>query len=90
MTRWRDIAQGVIADVRDAHPEAEGDELRDLLRLAYPFQIRKYWPYRVWLDEVHIACDGRTPAHRRSSVARWRRNVEQVGQRKLWEKADDP
>ena len=27
-------------------------EIKKALRDAYPFGERKYWPYKVWLDEI--------------------------------------
>jgi len=54
-TTWRERAQRVIAEVRAAHPDAAGDELRRLLRDAYPFGQRQYHPYKIWCDEVRRA-----------------------------------
>ena len=54
-TTWRERAQRVIVEVRRAHPEAAGPELRRLLRAAYPFGQRRYHPYRIWCDEVRRA-----------------------------------
>ncbi len=56
MTNWRQIAVYAIATVQLKNPDAHGDELRDLLRDAYPFGPRKHWPYRVWLACVREAC----------------------------------
>jgi len=56
MTTWRMHANAVIAQVRAAHPDAAGDELRALLRAAYPFGERRYWPYAVWCQCVREAC----------------------------------
>jgi hypothetical protein len=52
---WRELAQRVIAEVRRAHPESAGPELRRLLHGAYPFGQRRYHPYRIWCDEVRRA-----------------------------------
>lgn len=49
---WRDIARERIAEVRTEHPTASGNELKKLLRDAYPFGERRMHPYNVWLDEV--------------------------------------
>lgn len=38
----------VIAEVGRADPKA----LRRALRDAYPAGERRYWPYKVWCDEV--------------------------------------
>lgn len=49
---WRDMAKERIAEVRKDHPTASGDELKKLLRNAYPFGERAMHPYKIWLDEV--------------------------------------
>lgn len=49
---WRERAQDVIQRVRIANPSARGDDLKKLLRAAYPFGERQYWPYKVWCTEV--------------------------------------
>lgn len=58
---WRQKAAVVIARVL-AETEGCAPEARRLaLRLAYPFAQRKYWPYRVWLDQI-ARMTGRKPA----------------------------
>lgn len=55
---WRKRAQDVIAPILQAHLAAGQKDARALrrdLRAAYPFRMRKYWPYRVWLEEVRQA-----------------------------------
>ena len=54
-TTWRERAQRAIAEVRRAHPEAAGPELKRFLRDAYPFGQRAYHPYRIWCEEVRRA-----------------------------------
>lgn len=52
LCHWRAQAAPVIASVLR---ELEGRPLADkraALRAAYPFGPRRYWPYRVWCDEV--------------------------------------
>lgn len=56
ISRWKKRAIEVVSLVRDAHPEAQGEALRVLLRDAYPFGLRKYHLYQVWLDCVNEAC----------------------------------
>lgn len=51
---WRDVASPIIAAVIDANPGKDRKELRKLLREAYPFVERRYFPYKVWCDEVRI------------------------------------
>ncbi len=41
---WRLI---VIGQYGLSHPD-----IKKLISAAYPFGERKYWPYKVWLDEV--------------------------------------
>lgn len=51
---WRDRFRPLIAKVlaeNDGKPEGE---LRQALRDAFPQGPRKYWPYKVWLDEIRV------------------------------------
>lgn len=56
---WRAKSWQVICQVQRDHPAATGDALRALLRDAYPFGMRQYWPYKVWLQCVQQACPSR-------------------------------
>lgn len=50
---WRDSAGPKIAAVIAAVGTEDMKELRKALREAYPYGERKYWPYKVWLDEIN-------------------------------------
>lgn len=49
---WRDRLAPVIAKVIAEVGREEPKRLRAALRDAYPCGERKYWPYKVWCDEV--------------------------------------
>lgn len=49
---WRARATPVIAGVLSATDGMSDKEIRRALREAYPFCERKWWPYKVWCDEV--------------------------------------
>ncbi|HWQ07902.1 MAG TPA: hypothetical protein VN436_02300 [Holophaga sp.] len=49
---WRDVAGPIIARVIAKVGTEDVPALRRALREAYPFEERKYWPYKVWLSEV--------------------------------------
>lgn len=50
---WRKYAAPIIAEtIREMPDGATDKDLRRALRDAYPFGERKYWPYKVWCDEV--------------------------------------
>lgn len=56
---WRDRAKSVIAEARKDEKviellnEGKYDEARKFISLKfYPFTMRKYYPYQVWLDEL--------------------------------------
>lgn len=54
MGRWRDIARPLIAEELRAIGYPKQCDLafaRKVLRAAYPFGEREYWPYKVWLNE---------------------------------------
>lgn len=52
-SRWRNAANEVIAKVVAANPGLAEDELRKKLSAAYPFVMRKYHPYKIWLSAVN-------------------------------------
>ncbi len=49
---WRDHARPIIAKVIARVGRDDVKALRRALREAYPFGERRYWPYKVWCDEV--------------------------------------
>lgn len=49
---WRDKARPIIAEVLLEHAGEDEKEIRSALRDAYPWFERKYWPYKVWCDEI--------------------------------------
>lgn len=54
MKTWRDLARPIIQKVlRDTQGWPE-KKVRKALHDAYPFGPRKYWPYKIWLDEIKI------------------------------------
>jgi len=50
--RWRDHARPIIAAVIRDNPAATEQELRRLLRQAYPYGVREFHPYKIWCSEV--------------------------------------
>lgn len=50
---WRDIARPIIYQVLKDTAGWEYKEIRRSLRDAYPFGERKYYPYKVWCDEIN-------------------------------------
>ncbi len=58
---YRDRARAIIVDaietraiVEATHDPRDGKlpNFRRVLSMMYPFGPRKYWPYKVWCDEV--------------------------------------
>lgn len=54
-SRWRERARQVIARILASNPGKSPQELRRLIREAYPFGPRQHHPYRIWCDEVKRA-----------------------------------
>ena len=52
--KWRDHARPIIAEVIGRVGTADLKALRKALREAYPFGVRNYHPYRIWLDEIKV------------------------------------
>ena len=49
MSTWGDIARARIAEVHASLPETATLAVRRAaLRSAYPFGVRRFWPYRAW------------------------------------------
>ena len=67
---WRDRVRPIIAAVIAEHGEGPG--LRKALREAYPFGLREYHPYKVWLDEIRVQ-RGLKPAAKTKTNAKTRR-----------------
>ena len=68
MKTWRERSAPVI---REALKKTEGQpekDIRKALRDAYPFGERKYWPYKVWLDEVKKQRSGQLPVAKKGPV----------------------
>ena len=51
-SHWRRIARPIIARVLGENAGKPDAEIRAALRAAYPFGVRRHYPYRVWLDEI--------------------------------------
>lgn len=47
-------ARPIIARVLKLYKNFPDKFIRKALREAYPFHVKKYWPYKVWLDEIKI------------------------------------
>ncbi|MFO1046018.1 MAG: hypothetical protein U0941_29930 [Planctomycetaceae bacterium] len=49
---WRDVARPIIAETIERIGRNDQRKLRAALRDAYPFGQRRWFPYKVWCDEV--------------------------------------
>lgn len=52
MSYWRDISRKTIAGVIKRVGRDDPVLLKRELFDAYPFVERKYYPYKIWLDEM--------------------------------------
>jgi hypothetical protein len=52
ISRWRRHAAPIIARVLAEHTGADLSVIRKALRVAYPFGLKRMYPYRIWLDEI--------------------------------------
>lgn len=66
MKSWRDIARPIIEKILEVADAQDWDEgrIRRALFDAYPFGMRKYTPYRIWLDEIRRQRGKRAPKDR--------------------------
>jgi hypothetical protein len=74
---WRKKSAPIIAKILREYPERDADQER-ALREAYPFGVRNYHPYKVWLDEIKKQRNGRRPI------------TEQPGKKLIFGSAKDP
>lgn len=51
---WREYAKPIIAKVIAEHQGEDVKAIRKALHDAYPFGIRQYHPYKIWLDECAV------------------------------------
>ena len=82
MKTWRDIA---APKIRKIISEAGTDDiglLRKALKEGYPFFERKYWPYKIWCDEVRIQLGLK---NRRSRLGQDSSRVPIAGQKSLFD-----
>ncbi|RUM46169.1 MAG: hypothetical protein DSY80_02520 [Desulfocapsa sp.] len=49
---WRDIARPIIAEVIANNKGGPMNVTKKALFDAYPFNERKYYSYKVWLNEI--------------------------------------
>ena len=64
---WRRRAIPIIRDTIIRYGTDDIKLLRKKLREAYPFGERKYWPYKVWLDEINTQLGLKPPKPPRST-----------------------
>jgi hypothetical protein len=67
-SRWRNAANQVITKVVSDNPGLPEHELRKKLSEAYPFGMRKFHPYKIWLSAINDYFDPR-PARKARTVA---------------------
>jgi len=51
-SRWREVANQVIAEIAAENRDLPDKELRTKISEAYPFGERAMHPYKIWLDAV--------------------------------------
>lgn len=76
---FRDLAQKVIADTLRSLPgDASLFDKKKALTAVYSFGQRKYWPYRVWLEECGFALGHkqRKPRGKRAQAGPTRSDLE--------------
>ena len=66
MGTWRDVARPIIARVLEENRGAELKVLRRKLLEVYPFGLKQYHPYKIWLSEIKLQLNPgkRRPTHR--------------------------
>ena len=84
---WSQISRETIQKAALAIPDGTpAKERRRILNKAYPFGLRKYWPYKAWLKAMkeHMAAYER-PKSQAELLARYKSPLE-----RLMEKTHQP
>lgn len=71
----RDYFRPIIAEVLEANAGKSEREIRQSLRAAFPSGERKYWPYKVWLDEVRVQLKKKRPKQKEAGVPQPRESL---------------
>lgn len=68
---WRDKSRPIIGQILHDLEGRPEKEIRKALFDAYPFGMRRYHPYKIWLDEIRRQRFGRskTPDPRQMAIA---------------------
>ena len=51
---WRDHARPIVARVLTETAGQSEEAIKKALFDAYPFGMREYHPYKIWLDEIRV------------------------------------
>lgn len=65
---WRDGCRPIIAKVIAAVGTEDRKALRAALREAYPYGQRRYWPYKIWCDEIRRQLGDKRPLGEREPI----------------------
>jgi len=82
MSDWSEVSRKVIQGVINAHPNASDAELRNAVKDAYPFGVRKFWPYKAWCKAVNDLL-GPSVQKRRSAASHRAKHARESGQGEL-------
>jgi hypothetical protein len=61
---WRRESAKIINKIIVSNPDLNLKELRKLISDAYPFGMRAYHPYKIWISEVR----DQLKAHRKTEI----------------------
>jgi len=78
---WRESFRPQIAAIIALNEGKPEREIRKALRGASQFRHksdRRYWPYKVWLDEIRLQLGRRPPLGTRKAVIAQERNPNQL------------
>src|SRR6187549_2816625 len=76
---WRAKFRPIIREALEATKGKTPEEIRKAVVDAYPLSERKYWPYKVWCDEVRVQ-----KGLRIFGAGKARRAAIKAGQGDLW------
>ena len=56
-SHWRQHARNIIREIIRTRGNDSDAAIRQRIKDAYPFGMRKYTPYKIWLQEIQLQCD---------------------------------
>lgn len=82
---WRNKAAPIIAKLIAELGTQDMPKLRVALSQAYPFGLKRYHPYKIWLDEIRDQLGTKRAQQKSQNEQRQAEQDQQSGQQRLFQ-----